>query len=95
MFTVDIKIDTEHYKKIAFAKPLEIQKILKENIESEKHIITCKINSKFVSNKTVIDSDTILDGFSKFSTIGDAIYKNTSIFILCKAFNSVFKNKKK
>jgi len=95
LFTVDIKIDGDHYKKIAFAKPLEIQKILKENIEEKEQIIAFKINNKFVSSTTEINSDTILDGFSKFSTIGDAIYKNTSIFILCKAFNSIFKNKKK
>lgn len=95
MFTVDIKIDGEHYKKIAFSKSLDIQKILKENIEDKKQIIACKINNKFVSNKTVINSDMILDGLSKFSAIGDATYKNTSIFILCKAFSTVFKNTKK
>ena len=95
MFTVDIKIDGEHYKKIAFAKPLDIKKILKENIENEEQIIACKINNKFVNNNTVINSETILEGISRSTTAGDAIYKNTSIFILCKAFNSIFKTDKK
>ncbi len=95
MFTVDIKIDGAHYKKIAFAKPLDIQKILKENTENDEHIIACKIDNKFVSNKTVINSETILEIISRSTTIGDAIYKNTSIFILCKAFNSIFETDKK
>ena len=95
MFTVDIKIDGEHYKKIAFAKPLDIQKIIKDSIENEEHIIACKINNKFVNYKTVINSETILDGISRSTTSGDAIYKNTSIFILCKAFNSIFETEKR
>ena len=95
MFTVDIKIDGEYYKKIAFAKPLNIQKILKENIEIEKQIIAFKINNKYVCNETEVDSETILDGITRSTTVGDAIYKNTSIFILCKAFDSIFKTDKK
>ena len=95
MFTVNIKIDGEHYKKIAFAKPLNITKILKENIENEKQIIAYKVNNKFVCNKTEINSETILEGISRSTTAGDAIYKNTSIFILCKAFNSIFETDKK
>ena len=95
MFTVNIKIDGEHYKKIAFAKPLDIQKILIENIENDEHIIACKVNNKFASYETVINSETILEGISRSTTTGDAIYKNTSIFILCKAFNSIFKKDKK
>ena len=97
MFTVDIKIDGKHYKKIAFAKPLDIQKILKENLENKKQLIAYKINNKFIkyNNKTVINSDTIIDGITRTSIAGDAICKNTSIFILCKAFNTIFKNEKK
>ncbi len=95
MFTVDIKIDGEHYKKIAFAKPLNIKKILKENIENKENIITCKINNKFVNNTTIINSETILEGISRSTIAGDAIYKNTSIFILCKAFSSIFETDNK
>ncbi|MEA2095075.1 MAG: nucleoside kinase [Candidatus Cloacimonadota bacterium] len=95
MFTVNIKIDGENYKKIAFAKPLDIKKILKENIENKEKIIACKINNKFVNYKTVINSETILEGISRYTTAGDAIYKNTSIFILCKAFSSIFENDNK
>ena len=95
MFTININIDGEHYKKIAFAKPLDIQKILIENIENDEHIIACKINNRFASYETVINSETILEGISRSTTTGDAIYKNTSVFILCKAFNSIFETDKK
>jgi len=95
LFTVNIKIDGAHYKKIAFAKPLDIQKILEENIDSKNQIIACKIDNKFVSNKTIINSEMILEGISRSTTAGDAIYKNTSKFILCKAFGSIFATEKK
>lgn len=95
MFTVDIKIDGEHYKKITYAESLDIQKIIKDNVENEEHIIACRMNNKFVSYKTVISSETILDGISRSTTTGDAIYKNTSIFILFKAFNSIFRAEKR
>lgn len=90
MFTVEIRIDSEYFKKIAYAKPLDIQNILIENLEDKEQQIACRINNKFMNNKTVISSDTILESISRSSTAGDAIYKNTSIFILCKAFNSTF-----
>ncbi len=95
MFTVNIRINGEPYKKIAFAKPLKISNILEENIEVDKQIIASKVNNKFINNRTIIDSDTIIDGISRSSTAGDAIYKNTSIFILCKAFNAIFGSDKK
>ena len=95
MFTVNIRIDGNHYKKIAYAKPLCILDILKENITNEEQIIACKVNNKYINNKTIINLDTIIEGISRSSTAGDAIYKNTSIFILCKAFNTIFDSDKK
>ncbi len=95
MFTVEIRIDGERFKKIAYAKPLDIQSILIENLKDEEQQIACRINNKFKNNKTIINSDTILESISRSSTAGDAIYKNTSIFILCKAFNSTFETDKK
>jgi len=95
LFTVDIRINGDHYKKIAYAKPLSISEILKENVEKEEQIIACKVNNKFVNSRAIMSSDTIIEGILRSSTAGDAIYKNTSLFILCKAFNTIFGSDKK
>jgi len=95
LFTVNIKIDGTHYKKIAFAKPISIKKIIKENLDISTDIIARKINNRYVSEGTIIDQDTTMEGISRSSTSGDAIYKNTLILLLCKAFNRIYKTEEK
>ncbi|MDP8268663.1 MAG: nucleoside kinase [Candidatus Tenebribacter davisii] len=95
MFTVEIRIDGEYREKIAFAESVKIRSVLDEKIKEDNQIIAYKIDNKYVNNETDINTDTILECSTRTSTAGDAIYKNTSIFILCKAFNSIFNNEKK
>jgi len=95
LYTVEIRIDGEHFKKVALAKPLNVKRIINENLDNGKQLIAYKIDNNFITNETEINSDTILEGISRSSIDGDAIYKNTSLFILCKAFNSVFKEERK
>ncbi len=95
MFTVEIRIDGDYFKKIALSKPLDVKRIINENLDNGKQLIAYKIDNNFITNETEINSDTILEGISRSSIDGDAIYKNTSLFILCKAFNSIFKEERK
>lgn len=95
MFNVNIIINGDHNKKLTFSKPISVKKIFAENVKLEMNIIARKINNKYVNEKLIIDSDTTIEGVNRFSTTGDTIFKNTLILILCKAFNRIFKSKRK
>lgn len=95
MFTVNIKIDGIHNKKIDFVKPVSVKKIFENNLDNDIDVIARKINNKYVSEARIIESDTTIDGISRASTNGDAIYKNTLILLLCKAFHRIYKTEKK
>ncbi|MCF7858738.1 MAG: nucleoside kinase [Candidatus Cloacimonetes bacterium] len=94
MFTIELKINGNHHKKIAISQPATIKSILEDNFNKEHTLIACKENNDYASFDKEIDYDTNLEAVSRSTTAGDAIYKNTSIFLLCKAFTSVFYNKK-
>ena len=90
LFKVELKIDGEYFKTLAFAKPINIKDIISSKDFSEKRIITYKINWGYVSSNLQIDKDVKLDCVSTDSTEGQLIYQDTSIFILCKAFYNLF-----
>ncbi len=89
MFKVELKIDSKHYKTVAFAK----QVCIKDIIESENlsdNIAAYKIEFEYVNSRYEIDRDIKLNCITSNTTEGYLIYQDTATFILCKAFHNLF-----
>ena len=90
LFKVELKINGEHYKTLALAKPLSIKKII-EDIDLEScQIMTCKIDYEYAKLNDIISDDVRLDCICTNSSEGYLIYQNTLIFVMVKAFYNLF-----
>ena len=91
LFKVELKIDDEHFKALAFAKPTKIKNIITSE-DIKQHIVAYKVDCRYISSQEIIDKDVKLYCVSTDSKEGQLIYQDTSIFILCKAFHNIFSN---
>ena len=95
MFKVEIKINHKYYKKIAFAEPVTIGKLLNEKEIIENRIIAYVLNCNYVTSKELIETDAEIDLITYNSSEGFRIFQDTTIFIMMKAFSNLFPQKTK
>ncbi len=95
MFKVELKLNNQHFKSIAFAKPITIREIIKSDGISKKDIVAYKQNNEYVDSSKQIFEDTKIDCVSYDSSEGYLIYQDTTIFILMNAFYNIFSTSKK
>ncbi len=95
MFKVELKLNNQHFKSIAFAKPITIDEIIKSDGISKKDIVAYKQNNEYVDSSKQIFEDTKIDCVSYDSSEGHLIYQDTTIFILMNAFYNIFSTSKK
>lgn len=95
MIKIELKINGDHHQSLTFAQPIEIKEVVPEELVNEKKVIIYKIDGKYCTSDHVIDSDCILECISVYTTEGHAIYQDTTIFVLCKAYWNVISQEKK
>lgn len=91
MFKVNVRIDGEHYKNLAFSKPVKISEIVDEELIEEKVIIAFRTDLRYYNPDEELNEDTKLNCITYFTTEGYYIYQNTATFLLCKAFHNLFR----
>lgn len=95
MYKIELKLDGEHLKTLAFAKPQKIREIIAEEEAIKDDVLIYKLDCEFSKSDVVIESDAKLDCITIKSTEGYGVYQDTAIFILCKAYNNLFSTQRK
>ncbi|MCF7793148.1 MAG: nucleoside kinase [Candidatus Cloacimonetes bacterium] len=95
MIKIELKINGDHHQTLTFAKPVKVQEIVDKKLCEEKKIIIHKIDETYCSSQHLIESDCTLECVSVYTTEGYTIYQDTTIFVLCKAFNNVISKEQK
>ena len=95
MIKIELKINGDHQQTITFAQPVRIAEVVDKKLIEEKKIITYKIEQVYYPSHQLIEEDCTLEGVSVYTSEGYAIYQDTLIFILCKAFYNVISKDKK
>ncbi|HPR16938.1 MAG TPA: nucleoside kinase [Candidatus Cloacimonadota bacterium] len=95
MFKVELKINGDHIQTVEFAEPVMTKDIVTNDVIKEKKIIAYKLDGNYINSDTIMSEDCRLDCVSLFATEGYAIYQDTAIMVLCKAFFNVISKEKK
>ena len=90
LFKVELKINGEHNKTLALAKPASIKKIIEDIDIESRQIMTCKIDYEYAKLSDMISDNVRLDCVCTNSSEGYLIYQNTLIFVMVKAFYNLF-----
>ena len=59
LFKVELRIDSEHFKTLAFAKPTKIKNIVTSE-DIKQHLVAYKIDCKYINSQEMIDKDVKL-----------------------------------
>jgi uridine kinase len=95
MFKIELKLDGEHIKTLAFAEPQTIGSIVQGEESLPEGILIYKVEYQYKNSSTPIEADAKLDCVTINSSEGNAIYQDTAAFILCKAYFNLFSTKNK
>lgn len=95
MIKVEFKLNGDHHQTLTLAHPVTIAEIVDKKLIEEKKIIIYKIEQVYCPSHHLIEEDCILEGVSAYTSEGYAIYQDTLIFVLCKAFYNVISKEKK
>jgi uridine kinase len=91
VFKIEVKIDGEHYKNLAFSKPVIIEDIISKEVISEKAIMAFRTDYRYYNLDEELSEDAKLNCVTYYTTEGYYIYQNTTTFVLCKAFHNIFR----
>ena len=95
MFKIELKVNGEHLKTLAFAEPQTIKSIIQGEESLPEDILIYKVDCEYINSSTMISTDAKLDCVTINSSEGHGIYQDTATFILCKAYFNLFSTEKK
>ena len=82
-------------KKIEIEKGLTVSKALKDEIEKNKYqVVGCLYNNEYRNLETEIENDAQIELIDTSSKEGMKIYVRTLVYIMGKAFESLYPNEK-
>ena len=90
MFQIEIKFDGEHFITKAIEEPQSIREIVGQELLIEKKVIAVISNAQFSTLDFIPQEASQIDCLTLDSDYGYRIYQDTAIFILMKAFYSLF-----
>ncbi|RLC56242.1 MAG: nucleoside kinase [Candidatus Cloacimonadota bacterium] len=95
MFKIELKLDGEYVKTLAYAEPQTIASIVQGEESLPEGILIYKVDCQYLKSSTSIEADAKLDCVTINSSEGNAIYQDTAAFILCKAYFNLFSTRNK
>lgn len=95
MFKVDLYSDNDFIQSHTYSEPVTIKEIISLHNLSGYETIAFKLNNEFQNSNKIIVEDSILVCVSFKSEEGFRIYQDSAIFIMAKAFCSIFPKQRK
>ncbi len=90
MIEIEIKINSEYYRTVRYANEIKVNNLIADI--QPKNVVACRTLKGYLAMHDLLSADSKIDIITLNSEAGIRIYKNTAIFILCKAFHKVFPN---